>query len=80
VWLFDRPNNLDQVTAGTITFSDGTSIRTGALDDSAGQGLDVRFPARHVTWLRFTVTSVKPGSPNIGLSEIGVFKVVAKPD
>ena len=26
VWLFDRPNTLDQVTAGTLEFSDGSTI------------------------------------------------------
>jgi hypothetical protein len=30
-------------------------------------------PARRIKWLIFAVNEVKPGSPNIGLSEIAVF-------
>jgi hypothetical protein len=77
VWLFDRPNDLDQVTAGMLIFSDGTTLATGALPDNASQGLEVSFPPKTVKWLIFAVTSAKPGSPNVGLSEIAVFR--AKP-
>jgi hypothetical protein len=34
----------------------------------------VTFEPKTISWLKFTVTAVKPGSPNIGLSEIAVFK------
>ena len=74
VWLFDRPNDLDQVTTGMLVFSDGSTIITGALPDDAKQGLEVRFPPKRIDWLAFIVTSVKPASPNIGLSEIAVFE------
>ena len=77
VWLFDRPNLLDQVTSGMLVFSDGTTITTGPLPDDAKAGLEVSFPPKTVNWLVFVVTAVKQGSPNIGLSEIAVFK--AKP-
>jgi hypothetical protein len=62
VWLFDRPNDLDQIKEGMILFSDGTTLKTGALPDDAKK------------WLVFLVTYTKKGSPNIGLSEIAVFK------
>lgn len=72
--LYDRPNSLDQVTAGMIEMSDGTAIPLERpLPDSAARGLEVAFPARTVSWVRFTATRVKPDSPNIGLSEIAVF-------
>lgn len=74
IWLFDRPNKLDQVRSGLIVFSDGSTIPTGALPDDARQGLQLKFPARRVKWLLFAVNDVKPGSPNIGLSEIAVFR------
>lgn len=73
VWLFDRPNNLDQITSGLLVFSDGKTIKTGALPDDATQGLEVTFAPKTVTWLAFLVTGAKPGSPNIGLSEVAVF-------
>ncbi len=74
VWLFDRPNNLDQVKSGMLIFSDGTSIKTGELPDDAKQGLEVKFAPKKVKWLIFVVDSVKPGCMNIGLSEIAVFR------
>jgi len=73
VWLFDRPHTLDQITSGMLVFSDGTTLRTGALPDDATQGLEVSFEPRTVNWLVFVITGVKQGSPNIGLSEIAVF-------
>jgi hypothetical protein len=74
VWLFDRPNLLDQVRSGLLLFSDGSSIRTGELPDDANKGLEARFPAKRIRWLLFAVNAVKAGSPNIGLSEIAVFR------
>lgn len=74
VLLFDRPNELDQVTGGQLEFSDGSAIALEqALPDTAGRGVEVAFPARKVTWVRFRVTAVKKDSPNIGLSEFAVF-------
>jgi hypothetical protein len=74
VWLFDRPNNLDQITAGMLIFSDGSTISTSELPDDGKKGLEVRFPARKIHWLIFAVTGAKKGSPNIGLAEIAVFR------
>ncbi len=74
VWLFDRPNELDQIRSGMLIFSDGTTIMTGELPDDARKGLEIRFPPKKVKWLIFAVHQVKPGSPNIGLSEIAVFR------
>ena len=73
VWLFDRPNTLDQVTSGMLVFSDGTTLRTGELPDDGKEGLEVEFETKTIHWLIFAVTGVKKGSPNIGLSEIAVF-------
>ena len=78
VQLFDRPNPLDQVTGGTLEFSDGTSIAlANPLPDGAAQGLEIAFEPKTVRWVKFTVTAVKPGSPNIGLAEIAVFTTPA---
>ncbi len=75
VWLVDRPNTLDQVTAGTLEFSDGTSIAvTTPLPDEGTKALEVAFAPKTITWLKFTVMAVKTGSPNIGLAEIAVLK------
>jgi len=79
VWLFDRPNTLDQVTSGMLVFSDGSTLRTGALPDDARQGLEVSFPPKTVRWLVFVVSGVKKGSPNIGLAELAVFRAKSQP-
>jgi hypothetical protein len=72
--LFDRPNALDQVTGGRLAFSDGTEIElVQPLPDGAAQGLEIAFEPKTVSWVKFTVTAVKPDSPNIGLSEFAVF-------
>ena len=73
VLLFDRPNDLDQITSGMLIFSDGSTIRTGALPDNAKKGLEVSFEPKTVKWLIFAVNGTKPGTPNIGLAEIAVF-------
>ena len=74
IWLFDRPNtNADQVTAGTLIFSDGSSIYVGELPDDASAAKEITFGPKEVTWLKFVVTSVKPETQNIGLAEIAVF-------
>jgi hypothetical protein len=71
VYLYDRPNNDDHVVAGTLQFSDGSSTDVGSLpkDGTAGE---VLFPAKDISWLKFTVTKVSQRTVNIGLAEIAV--------
>ena len=74
VWLFDRPNtHADQVTAGMLIFSDGSTITVGELPDDASAAKEITFPPKEVAWLKFVVTSVKPQTQNTGLAEIAVF-------
>ncbi len=68
VVLYDRPNTDDQITGGTLAFSDGSSVAVGALDN-AGAAVAITFPARAVTSVRLTVTTVKSSTLNIGLAE-----------
>jgi hypothetical protein len=75
VQLFDRPNALDQVTGGKLEFGDGSSILLETpLPDGAAQGVEISFPPKTITWVKFTVTAVKPNSPNIGLAEFTVLR------
>jgi alpha-glucosidase (family GH31 glycosyl hydrolase) len=71
--LYDRPNLTDQVTGGILTFSDGSSVKFGALPNDGQTGLSVNFPAKTINWMKITITSVKPGTQNAGLSEIAVY-------
>jgi hypothetical protein len=74
IWLFDRPNDLDQITAGLLVFSDGTTIPIGALPDDAKKGLEVCFDRKTVRWVALMVTGVGPRSLNIGLAEFAAFR------
>jgi hypothetical protein len=74
IWLFDRPNSLDQITSAVILFDDGTTMKAGALPDDAKQGLELRFAPKKVRWLVVLVDTVKPSTQNIGLAEIAVFE------
>ena len=72
VVLHDRVNLSDQVTGGTLTFSDGSTVAVPSLEN-AGGATTVSFPARATTSLRLTVTSVSASTRNVGLAEIGAY-------
>src|SRR6266567_4798943 len=72
--LHDRPNTIDNVRAGTVSFSDGSTINVGTLPDS-GDGLPVNFGPKTITWVKFTVNQAV--GQNIGLSEIEVYGMLA---
>lgn len=74
ILIFDRPNLDDQITSGTVTFSDGSTLAVGKLPDDASEGLDLRFPPKTITGLTFKVLGVKPSTQNAGLAEIAVFR------
>lgn len=61
-----------QVIAGTVTFSDGSSLVVPTLPN-AGTALPLYFSAVTTTSLVFTVTSVSSTTSNIGLSELQVY-------
>jgi LmbE family N-acetylglucosaminyl deacetylase len=77
VVLFDRPNANDQITAGKLTFSDGSSVTFGSLPNAGQPGLTVSFPAHATTSLQMTVTGVSSTTANVGLAEIQAFGVPA---
>ena len=74
VWLFDRPNQQDQVTSSLLVFSDGTTIPVGPLPNDAKKGIEVKFEPKTVKWLALFITGVSPTTQNVGLSEIAVFR------
>jgi hypothetical protein len=61
------------VVSGTLTFSDGSSVPVGKLQNDGQAGTVVTFPPRTVRWVQFTVGAVRPGTENAGLGEIEVF-------
>jgi alpha-glucosidase (family GH31 glycosyl hydrolase) len=76
--LYDRINANDQITAGTLSFSDGSTVAVGTLRNqplsAPSHGADViTFAAKHVTWVKLTVTAVAPATENVGLAEMAVY-------
>lgn len=71
VVLHDRPNPADDVTGGTLTFSDGSTVDVPALD-AAGGATTVTFPSRVSSSVVFTTTSVSASTVNVGLAELRV--------
>ena len=71
--LYDLSNTADQVTAGTLSFSDGSTMRVGTLQNDGQAGTVVTFPPKTIKWVKFTVDSVRPGTEKAGLAEIQVY-------
>jgi hypothetical protein len=74
VWLYDRINQVDQVTSGTLTLSDGSTYPVGALNNDAAEAAEVSFPPRAITWLKFTIEASRPDTQNTGLAEVVVMQ------
>jgi len=70
VVLFDRPNLNDQITAATLTFSDGTVVAAGTLPNNGSALTTTLSQPVTTTSLLFTVKGVSSNTLNIGLSEI----------
>jgi uncharacterized repeat protein (TIGR02543 family) len=76
VVLYDRPNLDDNITSATLSFSDGSSIVVGPLNNN-GTATTYSFPAKVVTGLTMTVTGVSNTTGNAGLSELQVYGTLA---
>lgn len=72
--LFDRPNPYDQITAGTLVFSDGTVIKVGPLPNN-GASKVIRFSPREVTGVRFRINEVSRTTRSVGLAEVRAYTV-----
>jgi alpha-glucosidase (family GH31 glycosyl hydrolase) len=74
VWLFDRQNLDDQVSAGELVFDTGDPVKFGELPNDANTGADVKFATRTTKTLTIRVTGVNPKTKNVGLSEVVVLR------
>ncbi|GAA0537581.1 hypothetical protein GCM10010172_18700 [Paractinoplanes ferrugineus] len=70
--LYDRPNVNDQVTGGTIYFSDGAPVSVTALPNN-GSAMVVKFAPHRVSSLRFTINTVSSTTANVGLAEMQAY-------
>ncbi|MDP1666736.1 MAG: right-handed parallel beta-helix repeat-containing protein [Methylobacter sp.] len=74
VVLYDRPNLNDQITSATLTFSNGSTVKVGTLNNSGG-AVVINFPSVSTKSVRVTVNTVSGSTVNIGLSELEVFGI-----
>jgi len=74
VVLYDRLDTGDNVLAGTLSFSDGSTVAVGALPTN-GTPTVLTFPLRTVTSMRFTINQATGDNP--GLAEIEILGVPA---
>jgi hypothetical protein len=74
VWLFDLPDEKNQILSGMLLFSDGSTIKVAALPNKADSAREISFASKKVKWMAFAVDSVSASTVNAGLSEIAVFK------
>jgi hypothetical protein len=72
--LSDRPNSADQVLAGSVEFSDDSTIAIGPLPND-GQPAEYTFPARRVRSLRLSILNTSAATENVGLAEFAVWEV-----
>ncbi|GJN87828.1 hypothetical protein Rhopal_000783-T1 [Rhodotorula paludigena] len=76
--LWDRPNDNDWITGGTIAFSDGSSLPVGPLNnDGSATVYNLSTPV-NISSLRLSVTGAGPSSSSVGLAEIGAFYSLAQ--
>jgi len=74
VLLYDLVSTRTQVTSGTLTFSDGSSVPVGKLQNDGHAGTIVTFEPKTVRWVRFTVNAVREGTEQAGLGEMEVYE------
>ena len=72
VVLYDCPNPNDQITGGLLTFSDGSQVSFGPLNNS-GAATEFTFSPRVTNNVRVTVTGTSSSTFNVGLSEIQIY-------
>lgn len=73
VLLYDRPSPDEQVLAGKLIFSDGSTLDVGALPNDGRTPAEITFPEKQITWVKFEVLKVSPTTKGRGLSEFAVF-------
>lgn len=75
VRLYDRPMKGEQILAGRLLFSDGSTepLRAWLSDGALAPG-EISFPPKTVTWVKFYVDKVTPNTWNVGLAEIEIYK------
>ncbi|WP_197068358.1 DUF7402 domain-containing protein [Candidatus Soleaferrea massiliensis] len=77
VKLYDRLNAADQITSGTLYFSDGSEVTFGELPNDGYTPLEIKFEEREVEWVKLVVDSVlnDDDTTSTGLAEFEVYGI-----
>lgn len=70
VVIYDRPDEKSHIAAGTLHFSDGTSLRVRTIPNNGAPKV-VEFDTKKIKWVRFQATD--GAGMQLGLSEIEVY-------
>lgn len=74
VVLYDRISCKNHVLGGVLSFSDGSEIRVGELNNMGGP-TTIEFEPKTVDRIRFTIKSVSETTAEDGLAEIMVYEI-----
>jgi hypothetical protein len=75
VRLYDKLNPRDQVLSATLSFSDGSTLPVGRLQNNGQAGTLLAFPPRTLTWMKLTIDKVRRGTVSAGLGQLEVYAV-----
>ena len=73
VRLYDKINARDQVISGTLSFSDGSTLPVGRLQNDGQAGAVITFPQKTVTWMKLTIEKVSRETVRAGLGQFEVY-------
>ena len=71
--LYNKSGMKDQMTAGALSFSDGTSVNVGKLQNDGEAGAVVTFAPKTVTWVKLSILEVRNGTSHAGLGQFEVY-------
>jgi hypothetical protein len=71
VRLYDLQGTSSGITGGTLSFSDGSSVKVGSISKS-GTVINLGIAGKNVNYIRFTVTAAR-FPYNIGLAEFQAY-------
>lgn len=73
--LYDKLNTRDQVISGTLSFSDGSTVPVGRLQNDGQAGTVIAFPPKTVMWMKLSIDKVSSGTVSAGLGQFEVYAV-----
>jgi len=73
VRLYDKLSKRDQMLSGTLTFSDGSTLPVGRLQNDGQAATVLAFPSKTVTWVKLAIDKVSQSTVSAGLGSFEVY-------